>query len=217
MTLSLEGVCLEGLPPSLDGPPGRQQSGPPHLRLQVRGLDPHEPPLLSPPIHLCSVTSIVLGRGAVAPLPGSGAEGAGGGDGSPCARPQAPLADSLAPVRGVCTEVELSLLRGCPTSGCKKFLTAGCLGLVAGADHPRGPWVAVPGQPDGDVGLAPSGDLSWPSSGRSGGGWLSVSLPWRRLCQQRCVYVVCCSCVRSSCWACCLSLTSLSSVTGAWV
>nr|CAI9704924.1 unnamed protein product [Rangifer tarandus platyrhynchus] len=39
---------------------------------------------------------------------------------------------------------------------------AGCLGLAAGADGPRGPWVAVPGQPDGDVGLAPSGDLSGP-------------------------------------------------------
>lgn len=62
----------------------------------------------------------------------------------------------------MCTEVELSLLRGCPTSGCKKFLTAGCLGLAVGADRPRGPWAAVPGQPDGDVGLAPSGDLSGP-------------------------------------------------------
>ena len=105
----------------------------------------------------------------MAPPPGSRAEGAGGGAGSLCACPQAPLAGSLAPVGG-CTEVELSLLHGCPMSGCEKLLTAGCLGLAEGADRPRGSWATDPGQLDGDMGLSPSGDLSGPVKWKVGQG-----------------------------------------------
>ena len=74
----------------------------------------------------------------MAPPPGSRAEGAGGGAGSLCACPQAPLAGSLAPVGGR-TEVELSLLHGCPMSGCEKLLTAGVSALQKGLTVPVDP------------------------------------------------------------------------------
>ena len=132
------------------------------------------------------------------------------------------MSGSLAPVGVGSSEVELSLLQGCPVRGCEKFLAAGCLGLAEGAGHPRGPWATVPGQLGGDVGLGPSGDLSGPIEWEVRQGPAQCGLPWRDVfVSGRCV---CCGlrlCVQSSCWArddssrAHLSLASVSSFVGA--